>query len=197
MPLLSKLAQSSIINRYELTDDKKIIIDIAVRSVEDLYDNFDRTAGHLRRDLEQNFVDYLISSVKEIGAFPFIIRISLICPETPERVERTRNSIKNFFNYLYELQAQEVQTLLQKSILMFGLGFALLALSIFSDLRLSAQSGIIAKIIAEGITVVAWVSLWEASTDVILEWHPCYKRLQLYRRIMNVPVHFRQISDTT
>lgn len=40
-----------VLNRYELTEDKNIMIDISVRTIEDLYDNFDRTATYpkLRR----------------------------------------------------------------------------------------------------------------------------------------------------
>jgi hypothetical protein len=48
-------------NRYELTDDKHLVIDVSVRAIEDLYDNFDRTATYPKRDLDLDFANHLIS----------------------------------------------------------------------------------------------------------------------------------------
>ena len=55
-----------IISRYELTEKNEVIIDASVRSVEDLYNNFDRTADYMKKDLDQEFVDYVTECVREI-----------------------------------------------------------------------------------------------------------------------------------
>jgi hypothetical protein len=52
--------KKSIISRYERTEKNEVIIDASVRTVEDLYNNFDRTAPYLKKDLDQDFVDYII-----------------------------------------------------------------------------------------------------------------------------------------
>jgi len=56
--------KKSIISRYERTENKEVIIDVSIRAVEDLYNNFDRTAPYLKKDLEQEFVDYVKIFVK-------------------------------------------------------------------------------------------------------------------------------------
>jgi hypothetical protein len=181
-----------ILNRYELTEDKHIIIDISVQAIEDLYDNFDRTATYPKRDLDLDFANHLVNSVKEIGRYPFVIRISSSQAEAPDKMERVRTSISNFFEYLNELELKLLQALFKKSCILLGFGLGLLFLSISIDAKLSKPESIVTKILTEGVTVIAWVSLWEAIANFILVWQPHYQTMQLHRRIINAQVTFRQ-----
>lgn len=64
-------------NRYEFTRDGRAIIDISVESISDLFNSFDKKATFTKRELDQDFVEYVIDCVKEIGEVDFVIRITI------------------------------------------------------------------------------------------------------------------------
>ncbi len=43
-----------IVDRYEHTVDGIVIIDVAARRVEDLYEDFDKTAPYHKKDLDED-----------------------------------------------------------------------------------------------------------------------------------------------
>jgi hypothetical protein len=77
-------------------------------------------------------------------------------------------------------------------------GSVLLALAIEVTRMVSSDEGVLAGVFAQGLTIAAWVSLWEAIANLFLEWHPHRQNVRLYSRIMNAPVmfrHFQQDAD--
>ena len=46
--------------------------------------------------------------------------------------------------------------------------------------------------IVEGLTVAAWVSLWEALATFLIKWMPIRKRLLLYERIATCAIETAQ-----
>jgi hypothetical protein len=185
-----------IISRYEFTKRKEVIIDASVRSVEDLYNNFDRTADYLKKDLDQEFVDYVTDCVREIGKREFIIRISLSM--MPDRVvmDRVRRSVRTFFLYLQETERRQLMTMLRRSVVLFVIGLALLVLAIAATRRFSSSEGVLAEVFAQGLTVAAWVSLWEAIANLFIEWYPRQQDIRRYGRVTNAPVMFRRLSQS-
>jgi hypothetical protein len=179
-----------VINRYEIADGN-VIIDVAIQKVEDLYDNFDRTAAYLKKDLDQDFVDYLIDSVREIRKHPFIIRITMRQVDD-SRIERLQRSIKNYFLYLKELDIRRIKKLMRRSVFLFGLGTVLIAITAFLHAKAPLSPHITRNILTEGITVAAWVLLWEAFANLILEWHPLRENIKIYKRILTSDVLFKK-----
>ena len=49
-----------LLSRYERGVDGSILIDVTATRTEDLYSDFDRSAPYVRRDLDQDLVDYLV-----------------------------------------------------------------------------------------------------------------------------------------
>ena len=90
--------KKAILSRYERTKKNEVIIDASVQAVEDLYNNFDRTAPYVKKDLDPEFVDYVIECVREIGTSDFVIRISLSNMPDEAVMGRVRTSIKRIFN---------------------------------------------------------------------------------------------------
>ena len=48
----------------------------------------------------------------------------------------------------------------------------------------------ITRIVTEGLTVAAWVSLWEALATFLINWAPHRRQIGMYRRIAAAPVTF-------
>jgi len=51
-------------------------------------------------------------------------------------------------------------------------GLVLLVLAILANRNLSLHKGVIAEVFARGLTIAAWISLWEALVNIFLEWQP-------------------------
>ncbi len=185
--------KKTILGRYELTEQNQVVIDVSIRTVEDLYNNFDRTAPYMKKDLDQEFVDYIIDSVREIGDNDFVIRITL--SNMPEEITmgRVRSSIYTFFQYLKDMEHRALDNMFRRSFMLFGIGLALLALAIMAARKFSSSEGVLTEVFAQGLTIAAWVSLWEAIANLFVEWRPHNKDIKLYERVMNSPVIFRHL----
>ncbi|MGV1100596.1 hypothetical protein ACUUL3_14465 [Thiovibrio sp. JS02] len=178
-----------IATRYETAPDGRVIIDIAIDSLNDLYNAFDKKAGFRRRELDQDFVEYLIESVQELEEHPFLIRISCGQPAEGGLDERVRDSIANYFIYLREVERRALAKNRKKTISLFFLGTVLLGGSVFFPLEnLFVSRGLFTKILQEGIGIAAWVSLWEFFANLIFEWQPYRQKIKLYEKISKAEV---------
>ncbi len=188
-----------ITSRYEFTDKKEVIIDVSVPTVEHLYSNFDRTAPYSKKELDQELADYLIDSVSEIRKHKFIIRISLTKAPDKALTDRVRKSINTYYAYLKGLEFRAFKEMLKRSFILFAVGLVLLALAIEATLRftMQRQHGVLAEVFSQGLTVAAWVSLWEAIANLFLEWAPHKKNISLFDRIANAPVVFRNLEQNS
>jgi hypothetical protein len=184
--------KKQIISRYETTKNNEVIIDASVRSVEDLYNNFDRTAHYSKKDLDQEFVDYVTDCVREIGKLAFVIRISLSTMPDKTVMDRVRRSVRIYFQYLQETERRQLRTMLRRSLVLFVIGLTLLVPAIAATRRFSSSEGVLAEVFAQGLTVAAWVSLWEAIANLFIEWFPHRQDIKQYGRVTNAPVIFRR-----
>jgi hypothetical protein len=187
--------KKSILSRYERTEQGEVVIDASVRTVEDLYNNFDRTAPYLKKDLDQEFVDYVTDCVREIGSHPFVIRISLSTMPDEPVMDRVRRSIRTYFLYLQETDRRALRNMVRRSILLFAIGVALLVPAILATRRSSMSEGVLAEVFAQGLTVAAWVSLWEAIANLFIEWYPHRHDIKQYGRVTEAPVMFRHLPE--
>jgi len=185
----------SIIDRYEMNDSRQVVVDVSVRSVEDLFDRFDRCAPYMKKDLDPQFVDYLIGCAQELGRHDFSIRINLTTPATAENKQRVQQSIRNYLHYLQHVTVRELKAMFRRSLALFGLGLGLLTLAINTGQQLAHDGNVPGQILTEGVTVAAWVSLWQALANLLIGWQPHRRELIVYRRIMAAPVQFQSSAE--
>ena len=183
--------KKTIIERYEKTEKNQVIIDVSIQSVEDLYHDFDKTAPYHRKELHQEFVDYLTECTQEIGKHPFIIRISLEKMPGKALIYRIKKSLNNYYAYLKEIEIRDMKRMFKQFVILFVLGLALLVLAILASRRLTSHEGVIEEVFARGLTIAAWVSLWEAIVKIFLEWPPHRENIKLYNRIIDTEIIFR------
>lgn len=182
--------KKTVIDRYEMTEDNQVAIDVSIPSVEHLYHDFDKTAPYYRKELDQEFADYLTECVREIGKTPFIIRISLEKMPDEALMDRVRKSVDSYYRYLKETEIRSMRRMFRRFIVLFAVGMAFLVLAISATRRLSLHQGVIAEVFAQGLTIAAWVSLWEAIVYIFIEWHPHANNIRLYKKIIESPIVF-------
>lgn len=170
-------------NRYEFTQEGRAIIDLTVENISDLFNSFDKRAVYTRRELDQDFVEYIVDCVKELGKEDFEIRISIEREFNMMQENTLRKAIINHFSYLYSIEHKrikgEFKLFMFLTILGILLAFLVYKLNIQED-----EVGVWVNIFYEGIVVAMWVAFWEAITSLIFGFRPFYKNRQLYLRII-------------
>lgn len=184
----------SILSRYERDHDENIIVDVSATRIEDLYNNFDKDAPYIRRDLDQDFADYLTACVREVGSAPFIIRLTLAHLPDELGSSRIRRSLNTYFLYLAEAETEKIFQMFRRSAILFCIGLAILFVSVWLNELLGPERSVTANVFAEGLTIAAWVSLWEALAVFLIEWFPLRKNVALYGRLSDATLVFRSMS---
>lgn len=181
--------KKEILERYARTDDGRFIIDIATDKVEYLFNNFDRNAPYVRKELDQDLVDYLIDCMREIDDEKIMLQFSIAEPVSQDLVDRLQTGIHNYFLYLRELEMLELRKLGRRFMIFLLIGFSIMTLSVWVNDNLDHASAF-NRVLAEGLTVAAWVSMWEAVSTFLINWTPHRYRLKWYRKIAMAPVTF-------
>jgi hypothetical protein len=83
-----------------------------------------------------------------------------------------------------------MKEMLRKSIILFVVGVVIVGISVFMNQSELMQTSIAFAVVAEGLTVAAWVSLWESLATFLIRWMPYKKKISLYERIANSKIIF-------
>lgn len=182
--------KKNIVERYERSENGEVIINISAHKIEDLYNDFDKKSHFLKKDLNQDLVEYLIDSVSEIESETFLIEFFLEQKSNDEAISRVRNSVKNFFLYMKELELKNMDDMIRTSIILLFTGLTIAGMSVLMNESALAKNSIIGGVIAEGLTVAAWVSLWESLATFLIKWMPYKNKISLYQKISDSKVMF-------
>lgn len=180
-----------VLSRYERTAAGQVLIDVAATRVEDLYNDFDKNAPYVRRDLDPDLVDYLIGCAREVARKPFVIRFTLDRAPDESRLARIRRSVNAYFIYLAEVERQNVLRMFRRSAILFGLGLAIMSVSVAMRQMPAAEHPMALDVFGEGLTIAAWVAMWESLAIFLIEWLPHHRDRKLYLRIAAAPLRVR------
>ena len=186
-----------IVDRYERTADGLVIVDVAARRVEDLYEDFDKTAPYHKKDLDEDLAYYLTECVREIGRVDFVIRFMFECYPSEEFMQRVRTSVHKFFIYQRELELGAMNKMLRTAATLLVIGIIILGISLWVNhlFVVDGSPSFLNTVFAEGLTIVAWVSVWEALATFLLNWPQHLFHIRLFRTIAEAPVQFQQPSE--
>ena len=182
--------RKKILERYTRTPDNKLIIDIATSRIEDLYNNFDKHSPYVKRELDQDLVEYLINTINEIGNEEFIIQFRINSLTDPNATSRVKASVQNYFLYLKELELRELTRMARTSVILFSIGIIILIVSVWVKQNLNMFGDMLNHVFAEGLTVAAWVSLWNALATFLISWAPHRRNINIYERISKSNIVF-------
>ena len=192
---VARVLRRDVLDRYERDGQGNIVLDVTAGRVEDLYNDFDKSAPYIRRDLDQDLADYLIGCARELGRASFTIRFNLADPPDEPRSSRVRHSLNTYFLYLAETEIQNILQMFRRSAILFAIGLGILFAAVSLNRMLGPERSVTANVFAEGLTIAAWVSLWEALAIFLVEWFPHRKNVALYRRLARARLAFRSKTE--
>jgi hypothetical protein len=84
-----------------------------------------------------------------------------------------------------------MKTLFRTSFILLGLGIAVMMLSIWVHRTFGSDSDVLSYVFAEGLTVAAWVMLWESLATFLIQWPPYRREIHWYKRISHAEILYR------
>lgn len=193
----ARAKESRTRKRYKESEGKKWI-EIRVRNPFSLFDSRD-PAPFRERDLDDDFLEYVLSSSKEIAfSTPMKIVIHVDDEEKPDLpASAIRDAIRGHLAYQIELQTIEIKTFLKRAQLFLLLGASLLVvcLGIAQSLRVPNPPGVVG-ILREGLVIFGWVSVWKPVELILFDWYPLVEQRRLYRKLLETEVDVRFASKS-
>lgn len=181
--------KKNILDRYDRDQNGAVVINIYAKKISHLFNDFDRQSSFSKKDLDEELVEYIIECVNEIGSEDFIIKFYFGEKLNSELVNRVKNSIVNFFEYLQELEKKAMKEQIKNALIFMAIGAFFTAVS-FTFSKTNDDENMIYEVISEGLLVAGWVSLWESLATFLIKWLPLSKKLKIYKRIAVAKVEF-------
>ena len=183
--------KQEILERYSTTEDGKIIIDITADKIEYLYNDFDKHTPYVKKELDQDLVDYLIECLRDIGEDEFLIQFRIAEKVDADLKTRVQTSIQSYFTYLKELEIRDLKRMLRTSSILFFIGIIILTVSVWFNDYVEIHKSVTNKVFAEGLTVAAWISLWESLATFLINWAPHKQQIKVCERLAGASVLFK------
>jgi hypothetical protein len=67
--------------------------------------------------------------------------------------------------------------------------------ALWANKVIGVREEILANVFIQGLTVAAWVALWESLATALIEWLPLRKNISLYKRLADLPLIIRNSPD--
>jgi hypothetical protein len=171
-------------------EDGKILIEIKLSSVLQLFNSFDPAPFH-EKELDTAAEHYIVDTVKDFPKkTPFKIKIYLP-PDiaTTERAQKIPQAIHNHFEYRMLVTDRKFRERFRhgRGSLIIGLTFltvALLSRSLVSQL----DNHFLAQLLADALLIIGWASMWEPVTVLLYELWPIIQQKKIYEKISRMEI---------
>lgn len=168
-----------------------VVIEIAVKNSRQLFNESD-PAPFRERDLDDDFVTYVVSSIQE---FPVQTKMKLeifMTDESDKLIDRTviREAIRTYFEYETKLARSNLRKRLRMARFFFIMGFAALfiCLGVAHFITSLQSSSPIIDIVREGFIISGWVAMWRPIEVLLYDWWPIRERRRYYDKIAKIDV---------
>jgi hypothetical protein len=171
-------------------EDGKILIEITLSSVLQLFNSFDPAPFH-EKELDSAAEHYIVETVKDFPKkTPFKILIYLP-PDiaATERAQKIPRAIQNHFEYRMLVSDRKFRQRFRhgRSSLIIGLSFLTIALLARQAVS-SLENHILAQLIADALLIIGWASMWEPVTVLLYELWPIIQQKRIYEKISRMEI---------
>ncbi|MEK6555200.1 MAG: hypothetical protein AABZ31_08170 [Bdellovibrionota bacterium] len=179
-------------HRYKHAEGKRWI-EVRVKSSQQLFDARD-PAPFRERDLDDDFVEYIFSSVREFSiSSPLKIVIYVEESETKDLPKDSiREAIRSYFAYKIDFQRRDLKTFMKRAQLFLFIGLLVLVscIGVAQSLVIPNPPGAIG-ILREGIVIFGWVSIWKPIELILFDWYPIFEKLRFYKKLLGTEIDIR------
>ena len=172
--------------------DGKIIIEIDLSSVQQLFNSFDPSPFH-EKELDINAETYIVDMVDD---FPLKTPFRLVIylhggPASGEEARTIAQAIRSHFRYRMLEQDLKLRTRFRHGrwALLVGLLFVTIAMiarhMVYSIL---GSDHLVSQIIADSLLIIGWAAMWEPVTVLLYELWPIHQMKKIYEKITTMEI---------
>lgn len=185
-----------IFNELYRLDEKTgaYIIEIALDKYSDIFSEWDPAPFKLR-DTDPDLELYLEGCSDDIP-FRYPLTLSFTIPKgiRKESIEdQARKGLRNSFNFKIYFLEKDMAKTNARTLLFILIGFAFLWVATIFPKQLTAS--VFPSILVEGLFIGGWVFLWEAISLILFKTTDLYHSRQIYRRLLQSAIVFREIEQ--
>ena len=179
------------LDRYK-HENETVIIEVGVKNSRQLFNERD-PAPFRERDLDQQFVTYIVSAVEEFSLRTKMkIRI-LTADENdlkPENSLIIREAIRTYFEYESKLTKADLRKRHRTARYFFLIGtitlVACLSVAEFASTFKSLPA--VANIVSVGFVITGWVAMWRPIEVLLYDWWPVREKRLYFDKIATTEV---------
>ncbi len=173
-------------NRYK-HEKGTIIVEVGVKKSRQLFNERD-PAPFRERDLDPQFVTYLVSAVEEFSiGTKMKIRIMTADENDlkPENSVIISEAIQTYFKYESKLAQSKLHRRYRTARNFFIIGSLTLmaCLSVAQFMSTIQSAPVVAKIVSEGFVIIGWVAMWRPIEDLLYSWWPIREQRLYFNKI--------------
>lgn len=193
------MSSENNLERYK-RENENIIIEVGVKNSRQLFNERD-PAPFRERDLDQQFVTYIVSAVEE---FPLRTKMKiriLTADETDLKLENSliiREAIRTYFQYESKLAKSNLRKRHRTARYFFLIGiftlFVCLSLAQFiSSIKFAPA---LAEIVSVGFVIIGWVAMWHPIEVLLYDWWPIRERRLYFDKIAALDMEVVSINNS-
>ena len=180
---------------YKKTDGK-ILIEIKLSSVMQLFNSFDPAPFH-EKELDSAAEHYIVDTVKD---FPKKTRFKIIIYLPPdiagtERVQRIPEAIHNHFEYKVLVQDRKFRMRFRHGRFTLLIGLTFLAIALVARQEVSRiHDPLFAQIFADALLIIGWAAMWEPVTVLLYELWPIIELKHTFQKISTMEIEILPLA---
>jgi hypothetical protein len=171
-------------------EDGRILIEIKLSSVAQLFNSFDPAPFH-EKELDSAAEHYIVDMVNDFPPkTPFKMIIYLPSDiATTDRAMKIPRAIHNHFQYKMLVAERKYRSRFRygRSTFLIGLTFLTIAL-IGRQFVSSLDNHLLAQIFADALLIIGWVAMWEPITVLLYELWPIIQLKKTYEKITSMEI---------
>jgi len=171
-------------------DNGRILIEIKLSSVVQLFNSFDPAPFH-EKELDSAAEHYIVDIVKDFPKktqFKIIIYLPSDIVAT-ERAGTIPKAIRNHFIYKVLVTERRFRARFKhgRTTLLIGLSFLTIAL-LARQLVSTLQNHLLAQLFADALLIIGWAAMWEPITVLLYELSPIIQQKKIYEKISRMEI---------
>ena len=175
--------------------DGKILIEIDLNSVEQIYNTLDHAPFH-EKELDPNAEQFIVDIVEDFPLkTPFLLVIYLpACIHCEEHAEKIPQAIRAHFRYRMMEQDLKFRARFRHGRWALLVGLLFVAIAMIARQAIFASPGgsqLVSQIIADSLLIIGWAAMWEPVTVLLYELWPIIQQKRIYEKISQMEIEVR------
>jgi hypothetical protein len=187
--------QKRLLDHYKRDDDGAYLIEIAIAKLEDFFDPYDPSTFY-----ERDVNPYICHKIMEqIIIFPKDMKVRFLV-HLPKKLRRLDveaklfNALRHHFEYELLDSDLHLQRRIQKGKMTFAVASMIFILAQSGSFLLKEYATFMPlRVLAEGLYIGGWVTMWHPIQTLLYEWLPLYENKRTYRRLISLDIKFNYL----